>query len=56
LTYKRFAYTLSEIDNTKFIEYYRCLEGKTGEIFVQLNLTIFDQTTEEEFLALFNQI
>ncbi len=53
VTYERFAYTLSGIDNAKFIEYYRCLEGDTGEKFVQMNLTVFDQTSEEEFLAMF---
>ncbi|HNX14120.1 MAG TPA: hypothetical protein PK854_10415 [Oscillospiraceae bacterium] len=56
LTYERFAYTLAGIDNARFIEYYRCLEGDTGEIFVQLNLTIFDETTEGEFLALFKEM
>lgn len=56
LAYERFAYTLYGIDNATFIEYYRCLEGETGKIFVQLNLTVFDQTSEEEFLALFQQI
>jgi len=56
LTYERVAYALSGMDGVEFIQYYRCLEGESGEIFAVLNLRVLNGTTEDEILAMFSQL